>query len=168
LRRGHAPMRKPKEKPRKKSKEKSKKKSKAKAKAPRARANKTKSAAAKSAPRRAGSIAVKRAYDPPAAGDGLRILIDRLWPRGVSKAKLRPDAWVKDLAPSNALRKWYQHDPAKFAAFRERYRAELAGETAALRALRALVKGRKVTLLTATKELDLSHGTVLRELLARA
>ena len=111
-------------------------------------------------------IKIKRAYAKPVAEDGLRILIDRLWPRGVSKAKLKADAWVKDLAPSNALRQWYRHDPEKFAAFRKRYRAELAGAADALRELRALVKGRKVTLLTATKELDLSHGTVLRQILA--
>ena len=130
-----------------------------------ARAKKAKPTAAKRRPRKTALIRIKRAYDPPAAGDGLRILIDRLWPRGVSKAKLEADAWVKDLAPSSALRKWYQHDPEKFAAFRKRYRAELAGAADALRALRARVKGRKVTLLTATRELDLSHGTVLRELL---
>jgi uncharacterized protein YeaO (DUF488 family) len=138
------------------------------AKASRSRAKKSNTARAKRKPRGAALIRIKRAYDRPAASDGLRILIDRLWPRGVSKAKLRPDAWVKDLAPSNALRKWYRHDPAKFAAFRERYRAELAGAAEALRDLRALVKGRKVALLTATKELELSHGTVLRQLLARA
>jgi len=123
-------------------------------------------AAAKRKSRGRASIGVKRVYDPPAAREGLRILIDRLWPRGVSRAKLQPDAWVKELAPSNALRQWYQHDPAKFAAFRKRYRAELAGAADALGELRAMVKGRKVTLLTATRELDLSHGTVLRELLA--
>ena len=111
-------------------------------------------------------IKIKRAYDPPEPGDGLRILIDRLWPRGIAKTKLKLDAWVKHLSPSNALRKWYQHDPAKFAEFRKRCRAELDAQGEGLDELRASVKGRAVTLLTATKELDLSHATVLRELLS--
>ena len=112
------------------------------------------------------TIRIKRAYDAPEAGDGLRLLIDRLWPRGLSKTTLKLDAWVKHLSPSNELRKWYQHDPAKFAEFRKRYIAELKSQGGELDALRAAVKGRTVTLLTATKELELSHATVLRELLA--
>jgi uncharacterized protein YeaO (DUF488 family) len=116
-------------------------------------------------PRAAALIRVKRAYDPPEKSDGLRVLIDRLWPRGIAKARLRLDAWVRHLAPSNGLRKWYQHDPEKFAAFRERYRAELAAQRGGIAELRAATRGRRVTLLTATKELDLSHATVLRELL---
>jgi uncharacterized protein YeaO (DUF488 family) len=121
---------------------------------------------AKSTPRGgAGEIRIKRAYDPPEAGDGLRILIDRLWPRGMPKSKLRLDAWVKHLSPSNELRKWYRHDPEKFAEFRKRYLAELKAQGEGVAELRATVKGRRVTLLTATRELDLSHATVLRELL---
>ena len=125
-------------------------------------------AKSKAAPRkRAGTdIRIKRAYDPPSPDDGLRILIDRLWPRGIPKAKLKLDSWVKHLSPSNALRKWYQHDPEKFAEFRKRYVAELKAEDEGLAELRAAVKGRTVTLLTSTKELDLSHAIVLRELLA--
>jgi uncharacterized protein YeaO (DUF488 family) len=124
--------------------------------------------AKKATPRKtAGTdIRIKRAYDPPEADDGLRILIDRLWPRGMPKAQLKLDSWVKHLSPSNALRKWYQHDPEKFAEFRKRYVAELKAEGEGLAELRAAVKGRTVTLLTATKELELSHATVLRELLA--
>jgi uncharacterized protein YeaO (DUF488 family) len=123
--------------------------------------------AKKAAPKRAAAaIRIKRAYDPPEPDDGLRILIDRLWPRGMPKAKLKLDSWVKHLSPSNALRKWYQHDPEKFAEFRKRYVAELKAEGEGLAELRAAVKGRTVTLLTATKELELSHATVLRELLA--
>ncbi len=110
-------------------------------------------------------IAIKRVYDPPEAGDGVRILIDRLWPRGLSEAALKFDAWPKELAPSNELRKWYGHDPKVFAEFGRRYRSELAAHKEALAALRAMIKGRKATLLTATRELDLSHATVLRELL---
>jgi uncharacterized protein YeaO (DUF488 family) len=111
-------------------------------------------------------IRIKRAYDPVGRDDGLRILIDRLWPRGIAKSKLKLDAWVKHLAPSNALRQWYRHDPEKFTEFRKRYLAELKAQGEGLDQLRATVKGRSVTLLTATKELDLSHATVLRELLA--
>lgn len=111
------------------------------------------------------SIRIKRAYDPPGADDGPRILIDRLWPRGIARSKLKLDAWPKHLSPSNALRKWYQHDPEKFAEFRKRYVAELKAQGEGLDELRAAVKGRTVTLLTATKEIDLSHATVLRDLI---
>jgi len=110
-------------------------------------------------------IRVKRTYDPPSSDDGLRILIDRLWPRGVTKNALKLDAWVKHLSPSNELRKWYRHDPDKFAEFRRRYIAELKSENEGLDELRKTARGRTITLLTATKELDLSHATVLRELL---
>src|SRR5262249_27507964 len=116
----------------------------------------------------AARICIKRAYDPPDHDDGLRILIDRLWPRGIAKSKLKLDAWPKHLSPSNALRKWYQHDPDKFAEFRKRYVTEREAKGEGLAELRAAVKGRTVTLLTATKELDLSHATVLRELLGRS
>ena len=119
----------------------------------------------KAAKRAATDIRIKRAYDPPETGDGLGILIDRLWPRGMPKAKLKLDSWAKHLSPSNALRKWYQHDPEKFAEFRQRYAAELKAQGEGLAELRAAVKGRAVTLLTATKERELSHATVLRDLL---
>ena len=125
----------------------------------------TKKVAKKKAARPKAAIRIKRAYDPPGADDGLRILIDRLWPRGIAKSKLKLDAWPKHLSPSNALRKWYQHDPEKFAEFRKRYVAELMAQGEGLDELRAAVKGRMVTLLTATKEIDLSHATVLRDLL---
>ena len=91
--------------------------------------------------------------------------MDRLWPRGLSKAALKLDAWPKELAPSNELRKWYGHDPKLFAEFRRRYRAELADHKDELAALRVTIKGRTATLLTATRELDLSHAVVLREVL---
>ena len=110
------------------------------------------------------AIEIKRVYEAPGSDDRLRILIDRLWPRGLAKSKLKLDAWVKHLAPSNELRKWYRHDPKKFSEFRKRYIAELKAQGEKLDELRRAVKGRKVTLLTATKELDLSHATVLRDL----
>jgi len=112
-------------------------------------------------------IAIKRAYDAPSVADGLRILIDRLWPRGIAKAALKHDAWPRALTPSNELRKWYGHDRQHFAEFRRRYREELAAHKDELAALRALVKGRKATLVTATRELDLSHAQVLREILEK-
>jgi uncharacterized protein YeaO (DUF488 family) len=117
--------------------------------------------------RRSSSIAIKRAYDNPMPQDGVRILIDRLWPRGVSKTKLKLDAWPRELAPSTSLRKWYGHDPARFAEFRRRYKAELAERPEQLSVLRAMVKGRAATLLTATRELDLSHAEVMRGILQR-
>src|SRR3954468_3702903 len=117
-------------------------------------------------PRASALIGIKRTYDPPESSDGLRILIDRLWPRGMPKAKLQLDSWAKHLAPSNALRKWYQHDPDKHAEFRKRYEAELKEQGEGLAELRDAVKGRAVTLLTSTKDIELSHATVLRDLLA--
>jgi uncharacterized protein YeaO (DUF488 family) len=117
--------------------------------------------------RRASSIAIKRAYDEPSPKDGVRILIDRLWPRGLSKAKLKVAAWPRELTPSTDLRKWYGHEPARFAEFRRRYWAELAEHMDELEALRAMVKGRAATLITATREIDLSHAAVMREVLQR-
>src|ERR1700751_3738501 len=115
--------------------------------------------------RRGSSIAIKPADDRPSPQDGVRILIDRLWPRGLSKAKLKIDAWPRELAPSTALRKWYGHEASRFADFRRRYRAELAEHPQELGALRAMVRGRNTTLITATREVDLSHATVMREIL---
>jgi uncharacterized protein YeaO (DUF488 family) len=112
-------------------------------------------------------ILIKRVYGPASAKDGVRILVDRLWPRGMSKASLKYAAWPKELAPSNELRKWYGHDPKRFAEFRRRYRRELAAHRDELAALRVKLKGRTGTLLTATRELDLSHATVLREILQK-
>jgi uncharacterized protein YeaO (DUF488 family) len=112
-------------------------------------------------------IRVRRVYDQPAPGDGARILVDRVWPRGVSKAAAKLDEWAKDIAPSAALRTWYGHDPAKFGEFRRRYLEELdaAGPRDRLAALRALAAERPVTLLTATRDVDISQAAVLAELL---
>lgn len=93
--------------------------------------------------------------------------MDRLWPRGVAKAALKVDAWPRTLAPSTELRRWYGHDPRRFAEFRRRYRAELAGHGDELAALRTAVKGRPATLITATRDLDLSHAKVLCEALQK-
>jgi len=117
---------------------------------------------------RSPSIAIKRVYDETMGDDGMRILIDRLWPRGLSKASVKLDAWPRELSPSNELRKWYGHDPERFAEFDRRYRGELAAHKDELAALRATIKGHHATLLTATRELDLSHAVVLRKVLQKA
>ncbi len=112
-------------------------------------------------------IAVKRVYDPPSPTDGLRVLVDRLWPRGVAKTTARIDRWAKELAPSTALRQWYAHDPAKWPEFQRRYAAELATQGAALDELAQAAAAGPVTLLFASKELHLNNAAALRELLAR-
>jgi uncharacterized protein YeaO (DUF488 family) len=111
-----------------------------------------------------GELRVARIYDDPSAADGRRILVDRLWPRGVSKAKAKLDDWCKEVAPSDELRRWYGHDPERFEEFSKRYRSELAdGEQAeALERIAKEAEEGTVTLLTATKELDLSQAAVLK------
>ena len=111
-------------------------------------------------------VKIKRIYEPAAQSDGQRILVDRLWPRGIRKDDPRVGRWLRDVAPSTELRHWYGHDPAKFDEFSARYRAELAtGATAAaLDQLGVLAKAGPVTLVTATKELELSHLVVLAEM----
>ncbi|MGW2231938.1 DUF488 domain-containing protein [Streptomyces formicae] len=108
-------------------------------------------------------VQVKRVYDPVSPDDGTRVLIDRLWPRGVSKERATLDAWEKELAPSTELRHWYDHDPDRYEEFAERYRHELTGpeRTAALDRLRAVARAGRLTLLTATKDLPHGHVRVL-------
>ena len=112
-------------------------------------------------------IQVRRVYDEPSARDGVRVLVDRIWPRGLRKDAARLDEWAKDLAPSTELRTWYQHDPARFDLFRQRYLAELAqpGPADAVSRLRALARAQPLTLLTATRNLDISQAAVLAGLL---
>jgi uncharacterized protein YeaO (DUF488 family) len=112
-------------------------------------------------------IRVRRVYDDPSPEDGARVLVDRVWPRGLRKDAARLDEWAKDVAPSTELRTWYHHAPAKFDELRHRYSAELQqpGPREALSRLRALAAGKRVTLLTATKDLDLSQAAVLAGLL---
>jgi len=111
-----------------------------------------------------GEVRVARIYDKPSDADGRRILVDRLWPRGVSKEQAELDDWCKEVAPSDELRRWYQHEPERFEEFSARYRTELEeGEQAeALTRIAAEGTGGTVTLLTATKELDLSQAAVLK------
>jgi uncharacterized protein YeaO (DUF488 family) len=116
----------------------------------------------------AGQVRVRRAYDDPESSDGARVLVDRIWPRGLSKERAALDEWCKDVAPSTELRKWYSHDPDRFAEFGRRYQTELADpeRAAALAHLRDLAAAdRPLTLLTATRQPDISEAAVLAGLL---
>ena len=113
-------------------------------------------------------IRVRRVYEAPQPDDGTRVLVDRLWPRGLSKAKAALDEWCKDVAPSDELRRWYGHDPERFEEFARRYRLELddPARASALAHLRELAKDGPLTLLTATKQAGISEAAVLAGLLA--
>lgn len=115
-------------------------------------------------------VRVGRAYDEPTDQDGTRVLVDRLWPRGLAKAKASFDEWCKQIAPSTELRRWYGHDPALFPEFRRRYHRELtsAERAAALAHLRELARQRPLTLLTASKDVAISEATVLAELIEQS
>ena len=115
------------------------------------------------------AIRVRRAYEPPSRGDGSRVLVDRIWPRGLSKDRAKIDEWCKQVAPSTELRKWFAHDPDRFDEFTRRYRAELEQPepSRALDHLRALARKGTVTLLTATKQPEMSQAAVLAGLLRR-
>jgi uncharacterized protein YeaO (DUF488 family) len=112
-------------------------------------------------------IRVRRVYDRSEPYDGVRVLVDRVWPRGLRKDRANLDKWARDVAPSSELRKWYGHDPEKFDEFRSRYRRELESPTrrAALEHLRTLLEDNPLTLLTATTDVEHSNATVLAELL---
>lgn len=110
-------------------------------------------------------IRIRRVYDPPAAGDGLRVLVDRLWPRGLTKAQARLDLWAKALAPTTALRKWFGHDPARFEDFQTRYVAELQDQQAAITSLLHAAEGRPITLLYAARDPVCNHAVVLMRVL---
>lgn len=112
------------------------------------------------------SIVLKRAYEPPAASDGTRILVDRLWPRGLAKEKARIDLWLKDVAPSTELRRWFQHDPEKWLEFKKRYRTELK-RSSALAELRNLSRQGDVTLVYAARDQLHNEAVVLRQILER-
>jgi uncharacterized protein YeaO (DUF488 family) len=110
---------------------------------------------------------VRRVYEEAEDEDGIRVLVDRIWPRGMTKEKAALDEWCKDVAPSTELRKWYAHDPAKFPEFTRRYRAELEHpeRSTALHHLRDLAAGGQLTLLTGTKAADISEAAVLADVL---
>lgn len=109
-------------------------------------------------------IKLKRAYEAPAQSDGMRILVDRLWPRGLSKARAAIDQWLKEVAPSNELRQWFGHDPEKWPEFRKRYRAELK-DNPALAELRDLSRKGTVTLVYSAKDELHNQAVVLRQVL---
>lgn len=110
-------------------------------------------------------IKIKRAYDDPAKADGKRILVDRLWPRGVSKKSAKIDFWLKEVAPSNALRKWFGHDPKKWKEFQKRYRQELAKNKTAVLELKEHLRGRTVTLVYGAKDTEHNQAVLLKDYL---
>lgn len=113
-------------------------------------------------------IRLKRAYDPPDRSDGVRVLVDRLWPRGVKKSDAAIDVWLKEVAPSTALRQWFGHDPAKWDEFQKRYQAELR-ENASLDTLRAIVaRNRRTTLVFGARDQNHNDAVVLRQLCSGA
>lgn len=113
------------------------------------------------------AIAIKRVYEPAASEDGYRVLVDRLWPRGLSKEKARVDLWLPQVAPSTELRKWFNHDPEKWDEFRRRYRAELAGDHTGLDRLREVERSEgTVTLVFGARDERFNQARVLAEVLS--
>lgn len=113
------------------------------------------------------SIHIKRAYDKPARSDGQRILVDRLWPRGVSKSEARIDLWLKDIAPGSKLRKWFNHDPGRWREFKARYFRELATHADALQKLASKSRAGRVTLVFAAKNEEFNNAVAIKEYLER-
>jgi uncharacterized protein YeaO (DUF488 family) len=113
-------------------------------------------------------VKLKRIYDEQEIGDGYRILVDRLWPRGVSKEKAKLDLWLKEIAPSGQLRQWFGHDPAKWPEFQKKFRAEIMDNAAALDKLRQIIKKEKtVTLLFAARDEKHNEAVVIRDAIRR-
>ncbi|MCC7400540.1 MAG: DUF488 domain-containing protein [Chitinophagaceae bacterium] len=111
-------------------------------------------------------VSIKRVYEPPEKSDGFRILIDRLWPRGLSKEKAKVDLWLKEIAPSTELRKWFGHDPEKWPVFQKKYSAEIKNNKASLDILRSKIKEKKVTLVYGAKEERYNDAVVLQKLIS--
>ena len=112
------------------------------------------------------SVGVKRAYESPEKADGERILVDRLWPRGLAKAKAKIDVWLKEVAPSTELRQWFGHDPQKWSEFKKRYRAELK-DSEALAELRTLARKGDITLVYGARDESHNQALVLKQILDR-
>jgi len=110
-----------------------------------------------------GTVRIKRAYEKPAKEDGYRILVDRLWPRGIKKETAKIDFWPKELAPSNALRQWYGHDPDKWMEFKSRYFAELAAQEKGVKELVDYVRKGPVTFIYSSKEANINNAVALKE-----
>lgn len=113
----------------------------------------------------ASHLRLKRAYAPAEPEDGVRILIDRLWPRGVSKAKAALDDWMKEIAPSSGLRQWFGHDPARWPEFQRRYKSELRQHAEELQHIRALAKTKTVTLVYSAHDEEHNDAVVLKDVL---
>jgi uncharacterized protein YeaO (DUF488 family) len=111
------------------------------------------------------SLRIKRVYEKPGRGDGIRVLVDRIWPRGVSKAEAKIDQWRKDIAPTTGLRKWFGHDPARWTEFKHRYFAELHAQGHALDELRKLAHAKTVTLVFGARDTEHSQAAALKEYL---
>jgi uncharacterized protein YeaO (DUF488 family) len=112
-------------------------------------------------------IKLKRAYEAASPADGLRILVERLWPRGVSKQKAKIDLWLKDLAPSTELRRWYSHDPVRWPQFRKRFLTELKDQCDLLTLLKHVTEERAVTFVYAASDEERNSAVALKELLER-
>jgi len=110
-------------------------------------------------------IKIKRVYDPPESGDGKRILVDRLWPRGIRKEDVKWDEWLKDIAPSDELRKWYSHDPSKYVEFKKRYKKELVKKKEVLQRIKDEAKEGTVTLLFSARATEYNNATAMKEFL---
>lgn len=108
-------------------------------------------------------VRIKRIHEKPSLDDGYRILVDRLWPRGFTKVRAKVDLWLKDIAPSDALRKWFSHDPAKWVEFMQRYFKELEDKQEAVSQITAKIKEGQVTLLYGAKDKEINNAVVLQE-----
>jgi uncharacterized protein YeaO (DUF488 family) len=113
------------------------------------------------------SIRLKRVYDKPANADGRRVLVDRIWPRGLSKQEARVDEWLKELAPSTELRKWFGHEPGRWKEFKKRYAAELENQREQVEQLAQAAKKRTVTLLFGAKDIKHNNAVALKECIER-
>lgn len=112
-------------------------------------------------------IKLKRIYEAPTADDGVRILVERLWPRGISKEKAQVDEWLKELAPSPELRKWFQHDPAKWQEFQNRYRKELDGNKEMVKELKRRARGKTVTFVYAARDEEHNSAVLLKKYISK-
>jgi uncharacterized protein YeaO (DUF488 family) len=111
------------------------------------------------------SIQLKRAYDPPSAKDGTRVLVDRLWPRGLRKVDAAIDEWIKDIAPSTELRRWFSHDPKRWLEFRRRYQTELSKNLTLVNELRKIARKGRLTLVYSAHDEEHNNAVVLREVI---
>lgn len=112
-------------------------------------------------------LKIKRIYDTPSKDDGIRILVDRLWPRGISKEKAHLDYWLKDIAPGTELREWFDHKPERFKEFSKNYREELKGKNDLINEIENFLKKHNVTLLYAAKDPEINHAIVLEDTIQR-